>query len=153
MPNYQSANRLIIIQLAFRQLYSSQTGHTFLHFHNPRLWLTAAIWYAVQKATGWIIIQWKVLIVAFLLLHAILSLPHLPQSWSHLIGQRSSHDHDVSLSGTCSEHHTETVHVITRCCHVHHLHCTACKAKGHGPQRALRGKISVKFSGLSYLNC
>lgn len=70
------------------------------------------------------------------------SSPHLPQGRSHLIGQRSCHDHDISLTGTCSEHHTEAVHVVTRCGHVHHLHSAAGQAKGHGPQRALRGQQS-----------
>ena len=73
-----------------------------------------------------------------LLLHLTLSLPHLPQSWSHLIGQRSCHDHDIRLPGTGSEHHSKSVHVVTRRRHVHHLHSATCQAEGHGPHRALR---------------
>ncbi len=80
--------------------------------------------------------------VPLLLLRPALSLPHLPQSRSHLIGQRASHDHDVGLSGTCSEHHSEAVHVVARRRHVHHLHRAARQAKGHRPQGALRGQQS-----------
>lgn len=71
--------------------------------------------------------------------------PHLPQSWSHLIGQCSSHNHDIRLSRTCSEHHTEAVHVVTRRRHVHHLHSTTGQAEGHGPQRALKGTHSRNY--------
>lgn len=64
----------------------------------------------------------------------------LAQSWRHLVGQCSSHNHDVSLSGTSSEDDAEAVHVVTGRRHVHHLHGAAGQAKGHRPQRALRGK-------------
>lgn len=67
---------------------------------------------------------------------------HLTQSWSHLIGQRSCHDHDVSLSGTRSEHDAETIHVITGSRHVHHLHGATRQPEGHWPQRALVVKYS-----------
>lgn len=76
-------------------------------------------------------------------LRPVLLAPHLPQSWSHLIGQCTSYDHDISLSRTCSEHHTKAVHVVTRRRHVHHLHGTAGQAEGHRPQRALGGNTTV----------
>lgn len=71
---------------------------------------------------------------------------YLPQRWGHFIGQRSCDNHDIGLSGTRSEHHAETIHVVTGRCHVHHLHCAAGQAEGHGPQRALRGKRSSSAS-------
>lgn len=108
-------------------------------FSPPCHKLGTAFWCVAWSTIGWIKLKGKVLVAPLPPLIVILSLPHLPQSRGHLIGQRSCHDHDISLSGTCSEHNTESVHVVTRCCHVHHLHGAAGQAKGHGPQRALRG--------------
>lgn len=51
--------------------------------------------------------------------------PHLSQRWSHFVCQCPGHNHDISLSGTGSEHYAEAVHVVAGRCHVHHLHRTA----------------------------
>ena len=66
---------------------------------------------------------------------------HLAQGRGHLIGQRTGHDHHIRLTRTGTEHHTETLHVVSGGGRVHHLDGAAGQAKGHGPEGALPGPV------------
>ena len=46
------------------------------------------------------------------------------QSWSHFICQSTSNNHQVRLTGSCTENNTESIHIITWCSEVHHLDST-----------------------------
>ena len=50
---------------------------------------------------------------------------HLSQGGRHLVRERSGDDHDVGLSRTGTEDDTETVLVVPRGGHVHHLYGAA----------------------------
>lgn len=129
MPVYQSIDSLGIIPPAFTQLYCSERSQT----ESARNW--RCLW-EVQTPQLWIKLHAAVLFCSSCYIPLFPS-SHLTQGWSHLIGQRSCHDHDISLSGTCSEHDSETVHVVTGRRHVHHLHGATRQPEGHWPQGAL----------------
>ena len=132
---HRSTSRWVIIQPAFTQIYCSQRSQTETSerqsARNPQ-----CLW-AVTKRTASSSVS-EITHTHIPLFHS----SHLPQSRSHLIGQRPCHDHDVRLPGARSEHDSEAVHVVTGRRHVHHLHRATRQPKGHRPQRALRGKHS-----------
>ena len=66
---------------------------------------------------------------------------HFAKSRGHLVGQRSSNDHDIRLPGAGSENNPEPVQIVPCCSSVHHFHGTAGKTKGHGPHRALASPV------------
>ena len=88
---------------------------------------------------------------------------HLPQGRRHLVCQRPSHDHDIRLAGRRPEDDAEAIQVVPvstsaniiathssyqmcwilppRCTRVHHLHGTACKTEGHGPDGTSAGPV------------
>lgn len=66
---------------------------------------------------------------------------HLAQGRGHLIGQRTGHDHHIRLTRTGTEHHTETLHVVSGGGRVHHLDGAAGQTEGHGPEGALAGPV------------
>lgn len=148
MPNCRSTERLTIIQPACRKPYNSPT-HRWTDkiykqlSHFPSLMQTLTPLNTRIRYNGLNVRKHKMSTLPSLPSRPVLFVPHLPQSWSHLIGQCTSHDHDISLSRTCSEDHTKAVHVVTRRRHVHHLHSTAGQAEGHRPQRALRGNTTA----------
>lgn len=53
----------------------------------------------------------------------------LSQSWTHLIGDRASHDHDVRLSGRGAEDYSETILVVAGHGDLHHFYGTAGEAE------------------------
>mmetsp|Transcript_17293 Transcript_17293/g.48720 ORF Transcript_17293/g.48720 Transcript_17293/m.48720 type:complete len:208 (-) Transcript_17293:193-816(-) len=62
---------------------------------------------------------------------------HLSQGRCHLVGEGPGDDHHVRLARGRTEHHAESVHVISRCGGVHHFDGAARQTEGHGPQRTL----------------
>ena len=65
----------------------------------------------------------------------------LAQGRGHLVGQRAGHDHDVGLARAWAEQKTKAVHVIARCCRMHHLDRTTGQPKGHRPKRSGPGPV------------
>jgi hypothetical protein len=55
----------------------------------------------------------------------------------HLVRQCASDDHDVALPRAGPEDDAEPVQVVPCSARVHHLHCTARQAEGHGPHGPL----------------
>ena len=55
------------------------------------------------------------------------------QSGSHFVGECSGNDHDITLTGTGTEHDTETVLVISGGGDVHHFDGAASETERHGP--------------------
>mmetsp|Transcript_7838 Transcript_7838/g.11425 ORF Transcript_7838/g.11425 Transcript_7838/m.11425 type:complete len:201 (+) Transcript_7838:79-681(+) len=73
---------------------------------------------------------------------------HLPQRRCHLIGERTSHNHNVRLTGGGAEDHAETFHVVAGGAGVHHFDGAACEAEGHGPEGAFAGPVyEVVYAG------
>src|SRR5690606_13545173 len=66
---------------------------------------------------------------------------NLAERRSHLVHERSSHDHDVRLSGTRAEDDAETVKVVTRSTCMHHLDCAAGEAECQRPKGARSGPL------------
>lgn len=66
---------------------------------------------------------------------------NLAKRRSHFIGEGTSHNHDIRLTRRRTEHHTETLHIVSRRSSVHHFDGTASQTKRHGPQRAFSGPI------------
>lgn len=62
---------------------------------------------------------------------------YLSQCGGHLVGQGSSHDHDIRLPGRRSENDTESILIVAWCRQVHHFYGTAGKSECHRPQRTL----------------
>ena len=62
---------------------------------------------------------------------------HLPQGGGHLIRERARNDHDVRLARGGAEDYAEAILVVAGGGEVHHFHCAAGKAEGHGPEGAL----------------
>ena len=60
---------------------------------------------------------------------------NLSQGGSHLIRQSPCNNHDIGLTGRGTEYHTETLHIVSGCCGVHHFYGTTCEAECHGPER------------------
>lgn len=86
------------------------------------VWLKAGGWGMGSKGEPW---SWA----------------HLAERRGHLVGERPSNDHHIGLAWAGTENHAKAVHVIAGCRHVHHLHGTAGQAEGHGPHRALQGRV------------
>jgi hypothetical protein len=66
---------------------------------------------------------------------------NLAQGRSHLVRQCTSHNHNIRLSRRSSENDSKSILIITWGGKMHHLHGTACKTEGHGPQRALTSPV------------
>lgn len=50
---------------------------------------------------------------------------HLSECRRHLVCESPGHDHDVTLSWTCTEDNAQPILVISSCSHVHHLDSAA----------------------------
>lgn len=62
---------------------------------------------------------------------------HFTKGRCHLVGQSSSNDHDIGLTGRGTEDNSEAILIITSSSHVHHLDGTAGETEGHGPNGTL----------------
>ncbi len=71
----------------------------------------------------------------------------LSKSWSHLVREGASNNHNIGLSRRSPEDYTETVLVITRGGEVHHLDSAAGESECHGPQGTLTGPIGDLIQG------
>lgn len=65
----------------------------------------------------------------------------LAEGGSHLVGQGTSDDHYIGLTGRGTENNTHTILIVTRSRQVHHLDGAAGETEGHGPQRTLTGPV------------
>lgn len=61
----------------------------------------------------------------------------LSQGGSHLVGEGSGDNHDIGLTGRCTENDSHSVLIVAGCGEMHHLDGAACKTESHGPQRTL----------------
>ena len=65
----------------------------------------------------------------------------LSQGWCHLVGQRSGHDHHITLARRSSENYTQPILIVSWSGKMHHLDGTAGQSKSHGPKGALSGPV------------
>ena len=61
----------------------------------------------------------------------------LPEGWRHFVCECASHNHDITLTRSRTEHNTETILIVARARCMHHLDGAASQTERHRPSRAL----------------
>jgi len=66
---------------------------------------------------------------------------NLTKGRSHLVGEGTSHNHDIGLTRRSTENDTESVLIVSWGRKMHHLDGTASKTESHGPERSLTSPV------------
>jgi hypothetical protein len=61
---------------------------------------------------------------------------YFAQSRRHFVGQRTSHNHHITLAGAGARNNSESVEIVARHVGVDHFNRTAGQSEGHRPQAA-----------------
>jgi hypothetical protein len=75
----------------------------------------------------------------------------LSERRSHLVRERTGHNHNIGLAGRGTEDYTESILVVSWGGEMHHFDGAAGESEGHGPEGALTSPVGYLVEGCSDL--